>query len=209
MKSSRGYLIVALVSGCTTVRGGDVRTHTCEHRSRATQYAGRRRRSGGRRRWSLQARTEPVRRRLRQCRSNMPEQPPVGHGQGVLGAKRNLQRRPVHDPPKLPRLAGGLRPAGNTSCCAVEQGAWGHILPWIRCPYFHRQGHPATVTDFKLDVYEVTVGRFRRFVDAGRGTQAEPPQHGLVRIRICREADGRASGTLNWSPTTPELSLQH
>jgi formylglycine-generating enzyme required for sulfatase activity len=37
---------------------------------------------------------------------------------------------------------------------------------------------PATVSDFRLDVYEVTVGRFRAFVAAGKGTQANPPSPG-------------------------------
>jgi formylglycine-generating enzyme len=34
---------------------------------------------------------------------------------------------------------------------------------------------PAAVSTFRLDVYEVTVGRFRAFVDAGRGTVNTPP----------------------------------
>jgi len=37
---------------------------------------------------------------------------------------------------------------------------------------------PATISDFRLDKYEVTVGRFRAFVDAGMGTQASPPPPG-------------------------------
>jgi formylglycine-generating enzyme required for sulfatase activity len=37
---------------------------------------------------------------------------------------------------------------------------------------------PATVSTFLLDTYEVTVGRFRAFVDAGLGTQARPPMSG-------------------------------
>ena len=40
------------------------------------------------------------------------------------------------------------------------------------------QTHPATVSDFRLDKYEVTVGRFRNFVNAGMGTQASPPAAG-------------------------------
>jgi formylglycine-generating enzyme required for sulfatase activity len=39
-------------------------------------------------------------------------------------------------------------------------------------------GYPATVSDFRLDTYEVTVGRFRAFVEAGYGTQAQPPAAG-------------------------------
>jgi formylglycine-generating enzyme len=37
---------------------------------------------------------------------------------------------------------------------------------------------PSTVSDFYLDKYEVTVGRFRAFVSAGMGTQASPPAAG-------------------------------
>lgn len=35
--------------------------------------------------------------------------------------------------------------------------------------------YPAAVNDFRLDKYEVTVGRFRAFVNAGMGTQSNPP----------------------------------
>jgi formylglycine-generating enzyme required for sulfatase activity len=38
--------------------------------------------------------------------------------------------------------------------------------------------YPATVSDFRLDKYEVTVGRFRAFVNAGMGTQASAPVPG-------------------------------
>jgi len=37
---------------------------------------------------------------------------------------------------------------------------------------------PATISTFRLDRYEVTVGRFRAFVQAGQGTQAGPPAAG-------------------------------
>jgi len=36
----------------------------------------------------------------------------------------------------------------------------------------------ATVSDFRLDTYEVTVGRLRKFVASGFGTQLAPPQNG-------------------------------
>jgi len=45
--------------------------------------------------------------------------------------------------------------------------------------YAHEQPeHSATVSSFALDKYEVTVGRFRAFVDAGGGTQLSPPVAG-------------------------------
>jgi formylglycine-generating enzyme required for sulfatase activity len=43
---------------------------------------------------------------------------------------------------------------------------------------YNDTGYPATVSDFRLDTYEVTVGRFRAFVEAGYGTQAKPPAAG-------------------------------
>jgi len=36
----------------------------------------------------------------------------------------------------------------------------------------------ATVADFALDTFEVTVGRFREFIEAGWGTQKNPPSPG-------------------------------
>jgi sulfatase modifying factor 1 len=38
---------------------------------------------------------------------------------------------------------------------------------------------PATVGNFRLDKYEVTVGRFRAFMKAGLGTQISPPAAGV------------------------------
>lgn len=38
-----------------------------------------------------------------------------------------------------------------------------------------RQHQPATISSFRLDKHEVTVRRFRKFVDAGMGTQQHPP----------------------------------
>jgi formylglycine-generating enzyme required for sulfatase activity len=34
------------------------------------------------------------------------------------------------------------------------------------------------VSDFRLDVHEITLGRFRAFLEAGEGTQADPPVSG-------------------------------
>ena len=38
--------------------------------------------------------------------------------------------------------------------------------------------YPATVSDYYLDKYEITVGRLRVFVNAGMGTQSSPPAAG-------------------------------
>jgi sulfatase modifying factor 1 len=43
---------------------------------------------------------------------------------------------------------------------------------------FKSMMYAATVSDFRLDKYEVTVGRFRAFVNAGFGVQGKPPAAG-------------------------------
>jgi formylglycine-generating enzyme required for sulfatase activity len=40
------------------------------------------------------------------------------------------------------------------------------------------KSYPATVSDFRMDRFEITVGRFRKFVEAGYGTQLNPPADG-------------------------------
>jgi formylglycine-generating enzyme required for sulfatase activity len=55
---------------------------------------------------------------------------------------------------------------------------------------------PATLSDFRLDRYEVTVGRFRQFVSAGMGTQTTPPTVGAG----ARTLNGVA-GQGGWDPS--------
>jgi formylglycine-generating enzyme required for sulfatase activity len=68
---------------------------------------------------------------------------------------------------KLPTTCGGSK-----DCCASS------LVPGGTFNRSSDPAFPATVSDFKLDVYEVTVGRFRNFVNAGKGTQADPPAPG-------------------------------
>jgi formylglycine-generating enzyme required for sulfatase activity len=70
--------------------------------------------------------------------------------------------------PDLPRLTT-CGPTGIEDCSAAAMVPGGT---------FNRGDDPkagATVSPFVLDTYEVTVGRFREFIDAGFGTQAKPP----------------------------------
>jgi sulfatase modifying factor 1 len=61
-------------------------------------------------------------------------------------------------PPSCHGLAVNCGPSGNESCCTS---------PLISGGTFKRSdGYLATVSNFRLDKFEVTVGRFRRFVDA-------------------------------------------
>ncbi len=78
-------------------------------------------------------------------------------------------------------LAPTCGPAGSSPCCdsaLVPGGAYFRSYDLAGDGMFGTTMFPATVSDFRLDRYEVTVGRFRQFVDAGMGTQALPPAGG-------------------------------
>jgi formylglycine-generating enzyme required for sulfatase activity len=73
----------------------------------------------------------------------------------------------------------GLAPtcgaSANESCCLVKPVEGGTFYRSYDGAGFTDSSAPATVSAFVLDRYEVTVGRFRAFVEAGQGTQASPP----------------------------------
>jgi hypothetical protein len=73
----------------------------------------------------------------------------------------------------------GLAPtcgaSANESCCLVKPVEGGTFYRSFDGAGFNDMSAPATVSAFVLDRYEVTVGRFRAFVEAGQGTQASPP----------------------------------
>jgi formylglycine-generating enzyme len=61
---------------------------------------------------------------------------------------------------------------GRTSCCRSHEVPGGEFLRGNDARY------PARVSPFVLDRYEVTVGRFRRFVTAGQGVRGHAPPAG-------------------------------
>jgi sulfatase modifying factor 1 len=75
----------------------------------------------------------------------------------------------------LPMTCGAR---GNDSCCQAAPITGGTFYRSYDAVGFTDMGFPAKVSDFTLDKYEVTVGRFRAFVNAGFGTQANPPAAG-------------------------------
>lgn len=69
-------------------------------------------------------------------------------------------------------------PAGTDDCCGSDLVSGGTYKRSYDGFTFADPNFPATVSDFRLDRYEVTVGRFRAFVNAGKGTQLAPPASG-------------------------------
>lgn len=81
-------------------------------------------------------------------------------------------------PSRCPDLAMTCGPQGNGDCCFSLLVPGGTFYRGYDAVDFLDKSHPATVADFYMDKYEITVGRFRRFVNAGQGTQASPPRAG-------------------------------
>ncbi len=78
-------------------------------------------------------------------------------------------------------LANTCGPNGTESCCdstVVPGGTYARSYDLSGDGMFPDSSFGATVSDFRLDKYEVTVGRFRQFVMANEGTQASPPISG-------------------------------
>ncbi|MBN2573898.1 MAG: SUMF1/EgtB/PvdO family nonheme iron enzyme [Deltaproteobacteria bacterium] len=73
-------------------------------------------------------------------------------------------------------LAPTCGPSGNDDCCKSLRVPGGTFARSYDGVDFLDKSFPATVSDFYLDKYEVTVGRFRAFVNAGMGTQKNPPR---------------------------------
>ncbi len=74
--------------------------------------------------------------------------------------------------PIEPNCKGLSVQCGGESCCAANN------IPGGSFNRMNDNGFPATVSDFRLDTYEVVVGRFRAFLEAGFGTKQKPPVDG-------------------------------
>lgn len=109
-------------------------------------------------------------------------------GTGMGGEGGNPQRASCRS---LPKTCG---PAGAEDCCTLTMVPGGS---------FNRGNDatlPATVSPFKMDRFEVTVGRFRKFVEAGMGTAMRPPIVGSGK-NFNNSADAGWQG--NWIAALP------
>ena len=75
-------------------------------------------------------------------------------------------------------LAETCGPSGSDDCCRSLSVPGGEFSRGYDGVDFMDPRESATVSTYYLDKYEVTVGRFRKFVDAGMGTQVRPPGAG-------------------------------
>ncbi|HEY5921101.1 MAG TPA: SUMF1/EgtB/PvdO family nonheme iron enzyme [Kofleriaceae bacterium] len=76
-------------------------------------------------------------------------------------------------------LAPTCGPTSTSPCCdspVVPGGTFYRGYDVGTDNMYPDMSFPATVSSFRLDKYEITVGRFRQFVNAGFGTQQQPPE---------------------------------
>ena len=74
--------------------------------------------------------------------------------------------------PSCQGMVPGCGPQQDSDCCASA------VVPGGTFNRRNDPAYPATVSDFRLDLYEITVGRFRAFLEAGGGVQTAPPATG-------------------------------
>ena len=75
-------------------------------------------------------------------------------------------------PPSCVGLSETCGPNGNESCCTTI------FVPGGTFNRSNDELYPATVADFWLDRYEITVGRYRKFLAANVWSRANPPAPG-------------------------------
>lgn len=98
--------------------------------------------------------------------------------------------------------------AGSSSCCATDDlpgGTFFRSHDMSSDGMFPARTAPATVGELRIDTYEVTVGRFRRFVAAGQGTQASPPAAGTGAHQNLANSGWSSSWNTSLVPTTVAL----
>ena len=102
----------------------------------------------------------------------------------------------------LPATCG---PSGNDDCCKsllVPGGTFARNYDGVD---YTDPSYPATVSDFYLDKYEITVGRFRAFVNAGMGTQQRPPAENAGAYPKIAGSGWSATWNAHLPPTTAAL----
>jgi sulfatase modifying factor 1 len=105
----------------------------------------------------------------------------------------------------LAMTCGGLAPIcgpqGTSPCCGshvVPGGTFFRGYDVGTDAMFPTKANAATVSSFSLDTYEVTVGRFRAFIEAGKGAQSDPPALGAGARTLNGMAD-QAGWTAAWT----------
>lgn len=118
----------------------------------------------------------------------------------------------VEGPPAAPQSCVALPYTcgahGDDNCCnslAVPAGTYVRSYDSAGDAASGDRSSPATIGAFRLDKYEVTVGRFRAFVAAGGGTRAHPPAVGTGMHPHIPGSGWEASWNMSLAPDTAAL----
>jgi formylglycine-generating enzyme required for sulfatase activity len=121
---------------------------------------------------------------LSACGESDQPRPAVDAGNQSIDA-RTVDAAPIDAPPlQFESCRGLLTQCGALSpesCCTwygVPGGQFFRSFDRAADESSGRENFPATISSFRLDKFEVTVGRFRQFVDHGLATRRDPPVPG-------------------------------
>ncbi len=95
-------------------------------------------------------------------------------------------------------------PRGD-SCCAAAAIPCGSFRRDYDGGEYDDDSRVATLSDYRLELYEVTVSRFRAFVEAGGGTQQNPPVEGSGAHPRFANSGWQASDNARLLPDTQAL----
>ena len=104
--------------------------------------------------------------------------------------------------PSCVGLAATCGPNADEDCCStatpIPGGTFFRSYDVASDGMYPSMSYPATVSPFVLDRFEVTVGRFRKFVEAGMGTRANPPPVGAA-ARALNGNAGQGGWDASWN----------
>jgi len=110
-------------------------------------------------------------------------------------------------PASCQALASTCGPTASAPCCESPEIPGGQFFrSYDGSPEFSNSAYPATLSAFRLDKYEVTVGRFREFVNAEMGTQQHPPEPGAG-ARTLNELPDQGGWDPAWNTNLPLVTL--
>lgn len=130
----------------------------------------------------------------------------VSAGSDAGGAVDGTPGQPVASCLTLPHTCGVN---GTDDCCnspVVPGGRYFRGYDAVGDSFSGDMMSPASVSTFRLDKYEVTVGRFRAFVTANQGTQASPPAVGAGAHPNLPGSGWEASWNANLTVSTAALT---
>jgi formylglycine-generating enzyme required for sulfatase activity len=104
--------------------------------------------------------------------------------------------------PSCVGLAKTCGPNADEDCCStatpIPGGTFFRSYDVASDGMYPSMSYPATVSPFVLDRFEVTVGRFRKFVETGMGTRANPPPAGAG-ARTLNGNGGQGGWDASWN----------